>query len=307
MEDQHTPEISVCICTYKRPALLLKLLGSLANQTFPLARFEVIVVDNDKLASAMQVIKQAEQLYPTLAVRYDICPTQGIAYARNRSVALAAGELIAFIDDDEWAVRHWLSDMALCIEKSDVDAVLGPVIPKYPAGSRPWVVKSLFFERPRFRTGTIITSEMCRTGNALIKACRLKSRQPLPFDERLAHSGGEDFDFFKWFEGQGGKAIWCDTAEVSEVVPVGRQTLRYMLDRGLRVSALYWKNINQTRSNIGAFSEAILGGGIGVAFAVLGLCLLPAGMHHAAPRWVTSAKGFGRVVALVDIQLTGYR
>ncbi len=307
MTAQNTPEVSVCICTYQRPALLLHLLESLAKQTFPLARFEVIVVDNDKSASARQAIMQAAQLYPELAVRYEIEPNQGIAYARNKTVALATGELLAFMDDDEWAVSNWLSDLVESMKKLEVDAVLGPVIPQYPAGTRAWVIKSRFFERPRFATGTFIGSNTCRTGNALVKAYRLKSRQRAPFDERLAQSGGEDHDFFRWLEGQGGKFIWCDTAEVREEVPLVRQTLAYMLERGLRVSTIYWQKINQNRSKLRAVAEALLGVGIGIGFAVLGLCLFPAGLHRAARSWVISAKGFGRVIALTDSQLVGYR
>ncbi len=307
MAEQNPPEVSICICTYKRPALLLQLLESLAKQTFSLTSFEVIVVDNDKSATARQVIMQTAQLYPTLTVRYAVEPTQGIAYARNKSVALASGELIAFIDDDEWAVKHWLSDMVESLIKQEVDAVLGPVIPHYPEGTHPWVIKSRFFERPRFSTGTFISSNTCRTGNALVKTSWLKSRQPQPFDERLAQSGGEDHDFFKWLEAQGGKFMWCDTAEVREEVPLGRQSLGYMLERGFRVSTNYWQHINRNRKKLRVLSEAILGFGIGIGFAVLGVCVLPAGLHRSARNWVISAKGFGRVMALVDYKLAGYR
>ena len=135
----------------------------------------------------------------------------------------------------------------------------------------------------------------------------MKSRQPVPFDVRLAQSGGEDHDFFKWLEGQGGKFIWCDTAEVSEAVPVQRQTLGYMLERGLRVSTIYWQNVNQNQSKPRAVAEAFLGVGIGVGFAFWGICLVPVGLHRAVRSWVISAKGFGRVIALVDTKLVGYR
>lgn len=307
MTEKNPPEVSVCICTYKRPELLLQLLESLAKQTFPLANFEVIIVDNDKSASASQAIMQAAQRYPALVVRYEIEPTQGIAYARNKTVALADGELLAFIDDDEWAVSHWLSDLVESMTKFEADAVLGPVIPQYPARTPGWVIRSRFFERPRFATGTFIGSETCRTGNALVKASWVKSRQSLPFDERLAQSGGEDSDLFKWLEEQGGKFIWCDTAVVHEEVPLSRQTLSFMLQRGLRVSTTYWQNVNRSRGKPRAVAEAVLGAGIGIGFAVLGLCIFPAGLHRTVRSWVISAKGFGRVIALADTQLVGYR
>lgn len=307
MPMQDPPKISVCVCTYKRPELLGQLLDSLSKQTFPLSQFEVIVVDNDQSASARSVVDEAIRLHPDLYMRYDIEPIQGISYARNRTVALSKGELLAFIDDDEWAVSNWLSDLVANMTKLEVDAVLGPVTPKYPACTRAWVINSRFFERPRFATGTFIGSENGYTCNALVKTCRVKSRQPAPFDVRFARSGGEDYDLFKWLEDQGCKFVWCDEAEVCEEVPSIRQTLGFVLERGLRVSTTYWQNINRNRSRAHAVAEAFLGAGIGIGFAMLGLCVFPAGLHRTVRCWVISAKGFGRVIALTEIQLVGYR
>lgn len=299
-------QISVCICTYKRPEQLGLLLESLSKQTFPLANFEIIVVDNDYSASARSVVDEAIQLYPSLYIRYEIEPTQGISYARNRTVALAKGELLAFIDDDECASRNWLSDLVNTMEEYRADAALGPVVPRFPANTSQWVIKSGFFERPRSTTGTFISSQTCRTGNALVVACKVKLRQPSPFDNRFAQSGGEDRDLFRWLEEQGGKFVWCDEAEVLEEVPATRQSLGYMMERGLRVSANYWQDINRKRSKIRAFTEALLGVGIGFIFAFWGLCVFPAGLHRTARSWVISAKGFGRVIALADYRLAGY-
>jgi succinoglycan biosynthesis protein ExoM len=307
MAMRNPPKISVCVCTYKRPELLGQLLDSLSRQTFPLSEFEVIVVDNDSSASARSVVDDAMRLHPDLDIRYDIEPTQGISYARNLTVALSKGELLAFIDDDECASQNWLLDLGHTMEECRADAVLGPVIPQYPKGSRAWVVKSGFFERPRFATGTFIGSETCRTGNALVMACKVKLRQPVPFDNHLAQSGGEDYDFFKWLEERGGKFVWCDEAEVREEVPSIRQNLGFMLDRCLRVSTIYWKSINRKRSRVRAVAEALLGISIGIGFAVWGLCVFPAGLHRTARSWGTSAKGFGRVIALADYKLAGYR
>jgi succinoglycan biosynthesis protein ExoM len=307
MSMQNPPKISVCVCTYKRPELLSQLLDSLSRQTFPLTEFEVIVVDNDQSASARSVVDDAVRLHPDLYMRYDIEPIKGISYARNRTVALSKGELLAFIDDDESASQNWLLDLVHIIEECRADAVLGPIIPQYPEGTRAWVVKSGFFERPRFATGTFIGSETCRTGNALVMASKVKSRQPAPFDIRLAQSGGEDYDYFKWLEEQGGKFVWCDEAEVCEEVPSIRQNLGFMLERCLRVSVNYWQNINRERSRIRAVAEALLGVGVGIGFAVWGLFVFPAGLHLAARSWGISAKCFGRVIALADNKLAGYR
>jgi hypothetical protein len=184
---------------------------------------------------------------------------------------------------------------------------LGPVVPQYPTDTPKWIVKSKFFERPRFSTGTFLRSETCRTGNALVIASKVKARQPKPFDNTFAQTGGEDQDLFRWLEGQGCKFVWCDDAVVYEEVPLERHNLNYMLERGLRVSSTYWQMINEDRGRFPAFGEAFLGVVIGIVFAVWGLCVLPAGLHRAARNWVVSAKGFGRAVALAEYKLIGYR
>jgi len=307
MSIQTFPRISVCVCTYKRPQLLGKLLDSLHKQSFPLNEFEVVVVDNDKLGSARRAVDESMQLRPALEISYDIEPVQGISYARNRTVALARGELLAFIDDDECANPSWLLNLVHTMDACDADAVLGPVLPLYPAATSAWVIRSGFFDRPRFVSGTVIRSEACRTGNALVMAGKVKSRQPKPFDDCFAQTGGEDQDLFRWLEDQGCRFVWCDQAVVQEEVPEDRLKLGYMLKRGLRGSSSYWQIINQKRSRARAFGEAILGIGIGLIFAVWGILVIPAGLHRTVRKWLVSAKGFGRVIALTEYKLTGYR
>jgi succinoglycan biosynthesis protein ExoM len=307
MSVQNNLKISVCVCTYKRANLLTRLLNSLSKQTFPLTEFEVIVVDNDLSGSAQGVVEEALLLNSELLIRYEIESTQGISFARNRTVALANGELLAFIDDDEIASQNWLYELVQTKAAHNADAALGPVVPQYPADTAEWIIKSKFFERPRFSTGTYLNSETCRTGNALITAQKVKARKPKPFDNAFAQTGGEDTDLFRWLESQGCKFVWCDEAVViEEVLPV-RQSLNYMLERGMRDSSTYWQMINENRGKFRAIDEAFLGICIGIVFALWGLCVLPIGFHCAAQNWVVSAKGFGRVVALAEYKLTGYR
>src|SRR5947199_8829379 len=53
------PHISVCICTYKRPALLRRLLEELGRQeTGGLFTFSIIVADNDASRSADAVVSR---------------------------------------------------------------------------------------------------------------------------------------------------------------------------------------------------------------------------------------------------------
>ena len=241
-----------------------------------------------------------------LAVRYEIEPTPGISFARNKSVALANGALLAFIDDDEWAVSNWLSDLVESMTTLGAAAVLGPVIPQYPAGTSEWIVKSRFFERPRFTTGTPIGNKVCRTSNALVNAHRVKSRQPLPFEESRALSGGEDTDFFKWLENQGARIIWCDTALVNEAVPLSRQTLGFIFERCFRTSTQFWRDEYAGKPNAWVLRKALTGLFGGMGLVLLGGLLLPFGFAQSVRTWTKGMKGFGRVAALTNIVLIGY-
>jgi len=84
------PHISVCICTFKRPALLAKLLkGAFEQQTDGKFTFSVVVVDNDRLGSARETVER----FGSERIRYVIEPEQSIALARNRAMANASGIL----------------------------------------------------------------------------------------------------------------------------------------------------------------------------------------------------------------------
>lgn len=103
------PRVSVIVSHYDRQALLLEALDSIAGQTY--RDFEVIVV-NDHGADSGTLVEDftarlARHGAPVL-VRYDYRPANaGVAAARNRGVALANGELIAYLDDDDlWRPDH---------------------------------------------------------------------------------------------------------------------------------------------------------------------------------------------------------
>ncbi len=82
--------ISVCICTYRRPELLKKLLSKLEQQeTNGLFDYSAVVVDNDVAESARNTVESfAKQ--SSLAISYHVQPEQNIALARNKAVENAS-------------------------------------------------------------------------------------------------------------------------------------------------------------------------------------------------------------------------
>src|SRR6185369_14263095 len=105
MTPQH---ITVCICTYRRPELLRRLLRDLTHQqTDGQFTFSVVVCDNDGSLTARPVVEELSAT-STIPIVYCVEPRRNIALARNSALEHAGGELIAFIDDDEFPVPDWL-------------------------------------------------------------------------------------------------------------------------------------------------------------------------------------------------------
>ena len=302
-DDAASVVVSVCICTYRRPLLLTMLLDSLAEQCF-CEPFEVIVVDNDPAGGATQAVEAARKCHPQLKIRYAIEPLKGISFARNTAMSLAVGEFVAWIDDDETATRHWLRSLWTTRSAINADAVFGPVVPVFPHGSRSWPRRSGIFERPRHPTGTMIDAREARTGNAFVKTTWLRTLAP-PFDVKLANTGGEDYDFFARIARNGARFAWCDEAEVFEVVPLERQRLTWVLERGLRGSTNYWFR-NRSTSGIRMILQALLGGISFLVLCIAGIIVAPFGFHHTVKFWRRAMGGLGRIIALSGLQWKGY-
>lgn len=231
------PHITICICTYRRAKLLDRLLTSLLGlDTGDKFSYSVVVVDNDMAESARSVVDNFRNRYP-LKICYGVEKEQNIALARNRAVALATGDLIAFIDDDEFAEKEWLKRLYDAKVKYGADGVFGPVRPFFDQPPPKWLIRGRFCERPEHPTGTRLDSSSCRTGNALIHAGIFKTSSSM-FDPALGRTGGEDGIFFLRQINAGKNFVWCNEGVVYEVVPQERWTLIFYLKRETRIGGM---------------------------------------------------------------------
>lgn len=224
-------EISVCVCTFQRPALLERLLAEIEQQaTGGKFTYSVIVCDNDSAQSARPVVSQfaAKSRAP---ITYCAEPRQNISLARNRTLEHARGNFVAFIDDDEFPGRQWLATMLSTCEREQAAGVLGPVRPHFDREPPGWIVRGKFCERPEHPTGTRMKWDESRTGNLLFRRSILDGLDPV-FDPQFG-TGGEDKDFFMRLTQRGHTFVWCNEAPVYETVPPSRWTRGYMLKRAL--------------------------------------------------------------------------
>lgn len=223
-------KISVCINTYRRSDRLRALLEDLARQQLRPA--EVVVVDNDAAGSAQDVVEQWQNQGTPFALHYEVQPIRNIALTRNRTVELASGEWLAFIDDDERAPQFWLQQLVQAADDHSADCVLGPVVPEVPTSAPAWIRRGSFYDFPRMASGGLVPLNRMRFGNVLLRAAPLRA-EPGPFDPSYGLSTGEDADLLIRLVRKGARIVWCDEAIVIEPIEPGRLSLRWLLRRSL--------------------------------------------------------------------------
>lgn len=101
---ERPPSFSVVVCTYNRAATLGPCLAALRRLDYP--DYEVVVVNGPSTDATESVLAR----YPDVK-RVDN-PTRNLSISRNLGITAAAGEIIAFIDDDAVPDVDWLERLA---------------------------------------------------------------------------------------------------------------------------------------------------------------------------------------------------
>ncbi len=294
-----TEEITVCVCSYRRPELLERLLAALAvQQTHGSFRFSCAVVDNDASASARTVVERLQPTFP-VAIRYAVEPTRNLALVRNHAFSLVNGKFLAFIDDDEVPREDWLMQLWRTLHQYQADAVLGPVRPYFETRPPSWVVRSRICERPSHATGSMLHWRQTRTGNVLLRTA-IVVEAGVWFDPEYA-TGGEDVDFFRRAARAGKTFVWCEEAPAYELVPEARLRRRYHLKRAFlqgRVSLKYATGRPSALGTLGVAAKAF-------AAIVIYTCTLPflflLGDHVGMKYLIKDCHHIARLLAILGL------
>ena len=118
--------ISVVIPTYNRRQYLEECLLSLGNQAYPVAQYEVIVVDDGSTDETRDFLNEFSRNVP-FRFRALHQSNRGPSSARNLGVSKASGDLIAFLDDDCIAGEGWLESLSKRFGDEQVAGVGGAI------------------------------------------------------------------------------------------------------------------------------------------------------------------------------------
>jgi cellulose synthase/poly-beta-1,6-N-acetylglucosamine synthase-like glycosyltransferase len=187
-------KFSIVIPLYNKAPYIIETIKSVFAQTF--TDFEVIVVDDGSSDGSAELV--AAMTDPRLHLIRQA--NAGVSAARNRGIALAQGEWVAFLDADDWHHPRYLASLLIAQEAyPQADTVATDFVPiSYVDGQWP----------PRFKVPIqppeveLITDLPMRwmagpsllTSAVAVRAERLRQMQPcFPVGE----SCGEDLDL--WF------------------------------------------------------------------------------------------------------------
>jgi succinoglycan biosynthesis protein ExoM len=221
--------ISICVATCRRPDGLLRLMDSINSQILPdNVSLKIIIVDNDPNASA-DLAHQSFAATMKWPSEYIWEPNPGVSFARNTAIDHVDTQYCAFIDDDEYACPNWISSHLLVAERTNADAVFGPVHYQLPHGAPQWMSSIVTFRPAANADGASLA--FGATNNVLIKMPIIR-QLGIKFSEQYALTGGEDTEYFSRLAELGGKLIWNKEAVVYETVEIGRANLRWIVLRG---------------------------------------------------------------------------
>jgi hypothetical protein len=113
------PTISAVIPAYNSAAFIAEAISSIRSQTYPVN--EIIVVDDGSADNTGDVTRQAGN-----DIRYIRQENAGPSSARNRGIASASGDLIAFLDaDDQWTPERIEKQLEVIRHDPDIVLVAG--------------------------------------------------------------------------------------------------------------------------------------------------------------------------------------
>lgn len=298
--------VSICVVTYRRRALLEKLLESLEAQELPEgSEAEIVVVDNDLERSAESTVRQF-QSRGRARIHYFVEPVKNISLARNTAVEQAKGRYLLFIDDDEVASPHWVRQLLSTLEAFGADGAFGGVRAHFDSEVPEWMSHTDLTQTPVKATGERASFKW--SGNCILRREVLQGA-PGPFDPRYGLTGGEDTHLFDRLERQGARFVYCGEAWVSEYWPAGRTRSGYLFSRGLKGGNTHTRRVIEAAGAGRPLIRLLMllkGLSFGVISLVLAMVFLPS--PYRRTRWLMRVgSNVGRLMAAFGWHYRAYR
>lgn len=239
--------VSIAIPTYNRSSEVEKTLAGLARlETTGCPEYEVLVIDNNSTDDTAEVVARAAPLFNG-RLRYVKEETQGLNHARNRAIAEARYEIVAYLDDDVDVDERWLKHLADAYAGENVAGVGGRAYLVYPRPRPRWLgehIEGLLTKvelgpvRRPARSGEIFGVNLSFQKDWLVRTGGFR-----PDLDRVGTCllGGGDDEMVARVAANGGHILYEPGAVVGHRVPDSRLTRKWFWDR------CFWGSVSSPR------------------------------------------------------------
>lgn len=163
------PFVTVLVDTYNHQAFIEKAIQSVLNQDFPASDMEILVVDDGSTDCTAEIIRSFE---PRVRLLRKV--NGGQASAFNAGILEARGEIVAFLDGDDWWVPGKLKAVAHVFSADRAVGLVGHgIIHAYSNGQQH--TESLR-ENSRFRIASAEDAKMFRARRGFLGTSRMAYR-----------------------------------------------------------------------------------------------------------------------------------
>lgn len=198
-------KFSLVLATYGRDAELTMFLQSLARQSLGMDSFELIVVDQNDRLDLAPLLEPFAKLF---SIRHIRSATKGLSLNRNIGLSHAAGDWVAFPDDDCEYYADTLETVQRLFHEYEMDVCMGRI---YDRARRLKIIR----QWPD-RSVDVHAGNFFRLTSSITLFAR---RSEVRFDEQMGvgayYGGSEDADYLWQLIEQGKVLRYCPELEVN--------------------------------------------------------------------------------------------
>lgn len=125
-------KVSVIIPIYNAAQYLHKCLKSVFSQTYK--NLDIILIDDGSLDDSYDIAKEYQE--KDSRIRLFTQTNIGLIATRKRGIELAEGEIVGFVDSDDWIEPIMYERLVQCMEENECDLVSSGIYRDYADGSR---------------------------------------------------------------------------------------------------------------------------------------------------------------------------
>ena len=165
------PYVSVLIDTYNHERFIEQAVRSVLEQDFPAGEREIVVVDDGSSDRTGEIVRKFEP-----DVRYLRKSNAGQASAFNAGIPECRGEIVAFLDGDDWWAANKLKVVVEALRDPEIGLVGHGIIEAYEDGR---LHTELVRENTRFRIDSEAGARIFRVRKSFLGTSRMTFRASL--------------------------------------------------------------------------------------------------------------------------------